>query len=102
MLSASAGWARAPSTVDSGEDSEEDQAVDPKADPDSVVDPAADQVAEVGVVDEAAVGVEVVDAAGIRRPGEVLIMVSSPASATGGVNSLRTPVLCLSRYKIRR
>jgi hypothetical protein len=85
----------------------EDSAVDPEVDKEDLVlaavlaeaDRVVDWVAEAA--DAAAPEVEV-DAAEIRKPGAVLIMASSPASATAGGNSPPTPARRSSRYKTPR
>jgi hypothetical protein len=105
MLSGSAVWALARSMVDS----EAVWAVVPEVDLEDqdleegraavVLAAVQAEVAEVGagVVDAVAEEVE----AEIKMGAAVLTTGSSRASVTGGVNSLRTRVRFLSRYRIR-
>ena len=102
MHSGLAGWARARSTADLAEDSEEDRALD------RVLDLGALPVqADRAGVEEVAAAVGAEDAvggavAGVIRTAEVLITASSPVSATEGASSLPIPGRFLSRCKTRR
>jgi|HubBroStandDraft_2_1064218.scaffolds.fasta_scaffold401368_2 hypothetical protein len=106
MLSGSAVWALARSMVDSEavwavvpEVDLEDQDLEEEGRAAVVLAAVQAEVAEVGagVVDAVAEEVE----AEIKMGAAVLTTGSSRASVTGGVNSLRTRVRFLSRYRIR-
>src|ERR1700722_20502587 len=100
MRSGSGDWARARLMADV----EEVRVVVPEADPVGLV---LEEEVRAAVVRAAEEGVGVVDVvaeevgAEIKMGAAVLTTGSSRASATGGVNRLRTRVLFLSRFKIR-